>query len=227
MFSAGSSKAHTKRRKILATSYSKTTVSQSRTQEIIKGCVKQLVNFISQQTSQSESSFGKTGPVVVRNAFRALQADIFTACTFSKASGTKFLDNLQVGGNTLEDMDMGMIDLCHDERRDEFFFWESEEPFRRIVRFVKPNAFKTHMKAQKWLGQMISRYEAEMSSPKDAEYYKRCSSIFQSGTYKKLLQSRSPDTGNSLDWDERASEIMDHMGKYHKCKNWNRSLTAF
>lgn len=213
MFSFASSRAHIKRKRILASAYSKTAVSQYRTQNIIKNCTEKLTHFIDQQMSRSRSSFGKTGPIVVRNAFRALQADIFIAFTFSEVDGTGFLDNLKTGSNSLEDMDMDMLDLCHEEKRDAFFFWESEEPFKRIGRFVKPNALAIHMEACRWLSNVISRYETKMQLSKEIESQKEHSTRFESGTYRKLLLWRNPDTSKPLDWNERASEIMDHMGE--------------
>ncbi len=42
-----------------------------------------LLQFIDKQISTESSSFGKSGPLVVHNIFRALQSDIFTACAFS------------------------------------------------------------------------------------------------------------------------------------------------
>ena len=33
-------------------------------------------------------------------------------------------------------------------------------------------------------------------------------------TYQKLLSRRNPDTGRGLDWNERVSEIMDHMSRF-------------
>ena len=227
MFSFASSQAHTKRRRILASSFSKTAISQYRTQNIIKNRVEKLANFIDQQTSRNKSSFGKTGPIVVRNAFRALQADIFTAFTFSEADGTRFLDNLKTGSNTLEDMGMDMLDLCHDEKRDTFFFWESEEPFKRISHFVKPNALAIHTKAHQWLSKLISRYETNIELSNESRNQRECSKTYESSTYKKLLIWRSPDTGESLDWNERASEIMDHMGNYLEIQMLNQASDSF
>lgn len=211
MFSIASTHAHAKRKRIFASAYSKTTISQYRAQNIIKSRTAKILNFIGQQTSTNASSLGKSGPIIVRNVFRALQADIFTAFAFSEADGTNFLENLETGPNTQEDLGMDMMDLFHDDKRDSFFFWESEKPFKYFSRFVKPNALAAHTRGQRWLGEIISRYEMR-NKLEDIEGDEQQLKSFEFGTYKKLLLWRNPETGKPLDWTERASEIMDHMG---------------
>ena len=210
MFSVVSTEAHAKRKRIFASAYSKTTICQYRAQNIIKSRTARIIKFFGQQTSAGASS-GRSGPIIVRNVFRALQADIFTAFAFSETEGTNFLENLKTGPNTQEDLGMDMMDLFHDDKRESFFFWESEKPFKYFCRFFKPNGRAAHIKGQRWLGDIISRYETR-NKPKDAEGDKQQLGGFESGTYMKLLQWRNPETGKPLDWNERASEIMDHMG---------------
>lgn len=211
MFSFGSRQAHAKRRRVFATAYSKTSISHFEVQNIIKTRTATLLRFIEKQISNGNSSFGKSGPLVVRNMFRALQADIFTAFAFSEIDGTSFLDRLRSGANTMEDLGMEMMDLCHDERRDTFFFWESEIPFKYIGRFVATDGPVAHAKAQRWLSELIGNYEANLQSEEtgypDEPLY---GSIYS--PYRKMLAWRSPDTGRPLNWNERASEIMDHFG---------------
>lgn len=211
MFSIASTHAHAKRKRIFASGYSKTTISQYRAQNIIKSRTVKILKFIGQQTSTNASSLGKSGPIIVRNVFRALQADIFTAFAFSETDGTNFLENLKTGPNTQEDLGMDMMDLFHDDKRDSFFFWESEKPFKYFSRFIKPNALATHIQGQRWLGEIISRYEMR-NKLEDIEDDEQQLKSFEFGIYKKLLMWRNPETGKPLDWNERASEIMDHMG---------------
>lgn len=211
MFSITSTQAHAKRKRIFASAYSKSTISQHRAQNIIKSRTAKVLKFIGQQTSTNASSLGKSGPVIVRNVFRALQADIFTAFAFSETDGTKFLENLKTGPNTLENLDMDMMDLFHDDKRESFFFWESEIPIKYFSRFIKPNGLAAHIRGQRWLGEIISRYET-INKTKDMEGDEQQLGRLECGTYKKLLRWRNPETGKPLDWNERASEIMDHMG---------------
>ena len=180
-------------------------------QNIIKSRTVTLRRFVDEQVSNENSSFGKSGPLVVRNMFRALQADIFTAFAFSEKDGTSFLERLRSGANTMEDLGMEMMDLCHDERRDTFFFWESETPFKYIGRFVARNAPIAHAKAQRWLSELIAKYEANLQSEE-----KECPDERLSGSnyspYRKMMAWRNPETGQPLSWNQRASEIMDHCG---------------
>ena len=211
MFSVGSKQAHAKRRRILASAYSKTAVSHFHVQSIIKTRTVKLLRFVEGQVSVENSSFGKTGPFVVRNLFRALQSDIFTAFAFSEKSGTAFLDRLRSGANTMEDLGMEMMDLCHDERRESFFFWESETPFKYIGRFVDRKGPIAHAKAQRWVSELIAKYEAALQRGEKGTLDESFSG-FNSSPYKKMLTWQNPDTGQFMDWNERASEILDHCG---------------
>ena len=170
------------------------------------------MNFVERQSSSDETFFGNSGPLVVRNIFRALQADIFTAFAFADGEGTEFLDHLKEGPNTLEDMGMGMMDLFHDEKRDEFFFWESEKPFKYVGSLLARNGPKSHERAQRWLMELVRPYEAKLQSRKSAEPLGTGLKQFSGGVYEKLLFHKNPKTGIPLDWTDRASEIMDHAG---------------
>ena len=211
MFSLGSKQAHGKRRRILASSYSKTSISHFRVQSIIKTRTARLLRFIEGQISTESSSFGKTGPLVVRNIFRALQSDIFTAFAFSEKSGTAFLERLRSGANTMEDLGMQMMDLCHDERRESFFFWESESPFKYIGRFVARKGPVAHAKAQRWLSELVAKYEAALQL-EEKDKADESFSGFHCSPYKKMLVWQNSETGQSLNWNQRASEILDHCG---------------
>lgn len=208
MFSFGPAQAHAQRRRVLASAYSKTSISHSQVQNIIKTRTTTLLRFIAGQIS---NEIGVSGPLVVRNVFRALQADIFTAFAFSEKEGTSFLDRLRSGANTMEDLGMEMMDLCHDERRDTFLFWESEKPFKYIGRFVATNGPVAHTKAQRWLSGLIAKYEANLQSDERA-YLDKPLSGFSYSPYRKMFVWRNSGTGRQLSWNERASEIMDHCG---------------
>ncbi|KAL9637707.1 MAG: hypothetical protein Q9164_002032 [Protoblastenia rupestris] len=210
MFSFGSSQAHAKRKRIIASAYSKTAISQPRIQDLIRSRTAKVVRFIETQTSNTETSHGSSGPIVVRNVFRALQSDIFTAFAFSDEDGTRYLNRLRTGPNTMEDLNMEDMNLLHDERRDEFFFWESEKPFKYIKYLVDRHGPKTHERAQRWLSKLVSKHEERLTSSMSDRETKKPMRIFDSGLYDKLQLWRSQETGRSLDRKERASEIMDH-----------------
>ncbi|KAG7004303.1 cell division control protein 45 [Physcia stellaris] len=159
MFSFTSSQAHKQRRRIIAAAYSKPAVSHYRVQAIVEIRVAKLLNSVNNLSGNGEVLASSTRPLVVRNLFRALQADIFTAFAFSEQEGTTFLDDLKVGPNTMEDLGMGMMDLCHDEKRDMYFFWESEKPFKYIAQLLDRNGPIAHRKAQDWLAGLARKFE--------------------------------------------------------------------
>lgn len=212
MFSSTSSRAHSSRKRIFASSYSKTAVTGDRVQSIIKSRVAKIMNFLERQSSSNSTFHGSSGPVVVRNVFRALQADVFTAFAFAEGEGTDFLNHLGKGPNTLEDLGMGMMDLFHDEKRDEFFFWESERPFNYIGKFLARNGPKSHERAQRWLMELVKPHETRLQSRDPIKSTEKGLCQFNGGVYEKLMFYKNPETGNPLDWTERASEIMDHAG---------------
>ena len=212
MFSSTSSRAHSSRKRIFASAYSKTAIAQDRVQDIITSRVAKLVSFVGRQISSDETFHGASGPIVIRNVFRALQVDIFTAFAFADEAGTNFLDYLKKGPNTLEDLNMGEMDLFHDEKRDEFFFWESEKPFKYIGKILARNGLKSHETAQRWLMKLVKPYEAKVRSGEPVQSSEKSIKQFNGSVYEKLLLYKNPKTGNPLEWTERASEIMDHAG---------------
>lgn len=180
---------------------------------MLKARTTKLLHFINHQSSIDGFSVGKTGPLVVRNLFRALQADIFTAFVFSEEEGTTFLDNLKVGPNTMEDLGMDMLDLCHDEKRDKFFFWESESPFKYIVHIIDRNAPIAHLKAQAWFARLAQKFEeSERLAKRDACPQEEMGSSDQ-GVYSKLLHWKDV-SGRPLSFEQRASEALDHAGQW-------------
>ena len=212
MFSFASSQAHKQRRRVFATTYSKSAIAHQRIQDLVKARTAKLLHFIHHQTSLDGFSVGKTGPLVVRNLFRALQADIFTAFVFSEEEGTTFLDNLKAGPNTIEDLGMGMLDLCHDEKRDSYFFWESESPFKYVVHAIDRNAPTAHLKAEAWLAGLAQRFEEnERLAKRDAHSQASTRGSDQS-VYSKLLHWKD-DNGRPLSFEQRASEVLDHTGQ--------------
>jgi len=214
MFSFTSGQAHAKRKRIFASAYSKTSVSQGRVQSIIKTRISKLSRFIESQARCRQASLRGSNVVVVRHVFRALQADIFTAFAFSDANGTTFLHNLRQGANTMEEIGMSALDLFHDEKRDQFFFWESEKPFKHFTRLIGRYGRNQHLKAEIWVSQLIAGHEAGLSPGKPDETSNESTDSSKAGLYEKLWLHRHPETRRPLDWAERASEVMDHAGNY-------------
>lgn len=107
---------------------------------------------------------------------------------------------------------MGEMDLFHDEKRDEFFFWESEKPFKYIGKILARNGLESHEMAQRWLMELVKPYEAKVQSREPVQSSEKSIKQFNGSVYEKSLLYKNPKTGNPLDWTERASEIMDHGG---------------
>ena len=196
-------------------------------QSIIKSRVAKIMGFLEMQSSSNSTFHGSSGPIVVRNVFRALQADVFTAFAFAEGEGTNFLNHLEKGPNTIEDLGMGMMDLFHDEKRDEFFFWESERPFKYIGKFLARNGPKSHERAQRWLMELVKPHEARLKSQNPIKSTEKDLRQFSGGVYEKLMFYKNPETGNPLDWTERASEIMDHAGTRFDCVRSMNLLIAY
>jgi len=213
MFSFKSSRAHSTRRRIYAMNYSKSAISQPNIQNIIKTRTSSLIRFIAQQTSSTGRPNGKSSPLVVRNLFRALQTDIFTAFVFSESVGTNFLGNLTVGrANTTEQLGMGVIDLCHEDKRDAYFLWESESPFKSLAHLVGWDWPVAHENMETWVLNLISAYESRaQASTQDSSAENKPLRTDRS-VYGKMMAWSHPETGRPLSWDERASEVMDHIG---------------
>ena len=217
MFCLKSSRAHSTRRRIYAMNYSKSAISQPNIQEIIKTRSSSLIRFIAQQKSSTGRPNGKSSPLAVRNLFRALQADIFTAFAFSSSIGTNFLGNLNVGrANSAEQLGMGVIDLFHEDKRDAYFFWESESPFKSLAHLIGWDWPVAHQNAETWVFNLISSYESRTQLLKGSNPDNKPPRA-DGSVYGKLMAWTHPETGRGLTWDERASEIMDHIGSSPKC----------
>ena len=195
MFSVSAREVHAKRRRLLGSSYSKSAVNRPRVQNIIKSRIGIFMNYIKNQASRDGS------PVIVRNVTRPLEADIYTAFAFSENEGTDFLKCLTSGANTVDDTGMEQIDLFHDERRETWWFWESEVPslFRYVFPYVTKGGQRMHAKAEKWISDLMSHYEDGVKTSKDKS----------DSTYGRMFAWRDVETGRPLTRAERASEIMD------------------
>ncbi|KAL9614004.1 MAG: hypothetical protein Q9167_001484 [Letrouitia subvulpina] len=211
MFSLASSEDHKQRRRIFAPAYSKTSISQQRVRRIIDSRVAKVIQYISIQSDGYRYGQSRQTPVIPRNIFRALQADVFTAFTFADDVGTQYLENLCCGASTTEELGMSMMDLCHDEKRDPFFFWESEVPFKYIARFVGRNGPTLHTNAHRWLIELVSKYEADQSETKSTQIGSKPSE-FMTSTWEKLTSWRSRETGMALGELDCLSEVLDHAG---------------
>lgn len=213
MFSFKSRRAHSTRRRIYAMNYSKSSISKPNIQHIIKRRSSSLIRFIAQQTSSTGRPNGKSSPLVVRNLFRALQADIITAFVLSESIGTNFLGNLTVGrANTAEQLGMTVTDLFHDDKRDAYFFWESESPFKSLAHLLGWDCPIAHANAETWVSHLISAYEGKAQALLQGSNPENKPPRAEGSVYGKMMAWSHPDTGRRLSWDERASEIMDHIG---------------
>ena len=212
MFSFASSHDHKQRRRILQSAYSKTAISADRVQNIIQVRTTKLLRFLDKAATTGSVHFDQGDSIILRNVFRALQADIFTAFAFSDDLGTSYLDNLREGANTTDDLGMNLMDLCHDEKRDPYFFWESELPFKYIARSMGRHSPDLHNNAHKWLKDLVSAFELRRSRLGNPSYAPNSATNLLSGTWERLSEWRHKDSGTQLDEDERLSEVLDHAG---------------
>ncbi|CAF9918720.1 hypothetical protein IMSHALPRED_004386 [Imshaugia aleurites] len=166
-----------------------------------------LTQFLSNQTSVSPT--GKSGNLIPRNFIRALETDVFTAFAFSDAESTTYLNELRAGANTMKELGMDIWELWHEDKRDSFFFFESEPGLQVFRSFFAPHGRDIHVRFETWVESVMRQYEARVSSCFKSECEEKGSS--EQGVYWRLLTYRSPTTRQPLSWHERASEIMDHM----------------
>ncbi|CAD6581260.1 MAG: hypothetical protein ASARMPRED_000560 [Alectoria sarmentosa] len=211
MFSFTSRSAHLARKRIFAPVYSRSSIHSPRVQNILRTRTTKLIRFFLHQTFASR--IGRTGHLVPRNFFRPLGADILTAFAFSDTEGTKFLDKLQAGANTTQELGMDIWELWHEDKRDSFFFFESQPELKRFAKLFAPHGCGVHARFEAWVVSVMKQYEAHMSSIVKVESEEK--EISEQGVYWRLLTYKSPTTRQPLSWNERASEIMDHMGAGH------------
>lgn len=105
---------------------------------------------------------------------------------------------------------MEVWELWHEDKRDSFFFFESQPGFKRFVNFFAPHGRSIHARFEAWVVAVMKQYEARVSPCLKVESEEM--EISEQGVYWRLLTYRSPNSEQPLSWNERASEIMDHMG---------------
>ena len=183
-------------------------IHSPRVQHILKTRTAKLVQFLMHQSSGSRT--GRTCPLIPRNFIRALGTDIITAFAFSDAEGTNFLDGLRAGANTMQELGMEVWELWHEDKRDSFFFFESQPGFKRFVNLFAPHGRSIHARFEAWVETIMKQYETRVSPCLKVKSEEKQDS--EQGVYWRLLTYSSPTTGQPLSWNERASEITDHMG---------------
>ena len=208
MFSFVPRSTHLARKRIFAPVYSRSSTHGPRVQHILSTRTAMLTQFLSNQTSVSPT--GRSGNLIPRNFIRALGTDVFTAFAFSDAESTTYLNELRAGANTMKELGMDIWELWHEDKRDSFFFFESEPGLQVFRSFFAPHGRDIHVRFETWVESVMRQYEARVSSCFKSECEEKGSS--EQGVYWRLLTYRSPTTRQPLSWHERASEIMDHMG---------------
>jgi hypothetical protein len=198
MFSFPSRREHFNRKRIVAPAYLKSSISGPRMQSIIQPKLQKLISFLKSQADQ---------PLIVRNIFRALFTDVFTAFAFSEMEGTHFLERLRTGPNTMKQLGMDDLQLWHEDIRDSFFFFESQPGFKYVSHFFIPQSRPIHRRFEAWITEIINRYEARVEDKLQDK------SFSEPGIYWRLLARNNSATVENLGWRERASEIMDQMGR--------------
>lgn len=209
MFSFTPRSAHLARKRIFASVYSRSSIHSPYVQHILRTRTAKLIHFLSNQTAAN--STGKSGHLIPRNLIRPLGTDIFTAFAFSEAEGTNFLDELRAGANTMEELGMDIWELWHEDKQDSSFFFESQPEFKNFSSLLAPHGRRNHVRFEAWVVSVMKLYETRMSSCLEVESEGR--GDLERGVYWRLLTYKSPKARHQLSWRERASEIMDHMGK--------------
>ena len=105
---------------------------------------------------------------------------------------------------------MEVWELWHEDKRDSFFFFESQPGINRFANLFAPHGRSIHARFEAWVVALTKQYEARVSPCLKGESEEK--EISEQGVYWRLLTYKSPTTGRPLSWNERASEIMDHMG---------------
>ena len=159
MFSFIPRSTHLARKRIFAPFYSRSSIHSPRVQHIPNRQTAKLTRFLSDQVTASPA--GKSDHLVPRNFMRALGADVLTAFAFSDAAGTSFLDKLQAGANTMEELGMDIWELWHEEKRDSYFFFESQPELKR---FLAPHGRNAHVRFEAWVASVMKQYETRLSS---------------------------------------------------------------
>lgn len=211
MFTFQSAQDHQNRRRLYMKNYNRTAIFGTHCQHIIKSRSAKLVNFLLSQTSDPTKS--TTRPFLARSLCRALQLDVVTAFTFSDADGTRFLDRLDASlYNTVDEVGMDVIDLFYDERNGSYLFWEIEAPYKYFINFfskISRESKAAHARAEKWTSGLISRFEARYQNCKDGAEQQR---LVETSIYGKMLAFKSANGLGQIPWEQRAAEILDHIG---------------
>ncbi|KAJ5146150.1 uncharacterized protein N7515_000714 [Penicillium bovifimosum] len=205
MFSFTGNADHAARRRIFSSNYLKSNVSTPYIQQIIQSRVEKMIRFID---SAVEEDTKKTQPMVVRNIYRAMQSDISTRFAFSDSYGTDWLDKLSGPVNQSKHTGMHVMDFFHQELREATFFWESEPPFLYVNQLLVPNGPPEQQNAQKWAAGLFRRFEAMLDESSNRD------ELVRQGVYGKLYTYRDSE-GRPLSFEDRASEMLDHIGAGH------------
>lgn len=203
MFSFTGNADHAARRRIFSSNYLKSNVTTPYVQQIIQSRIEKLVGFIE---SAVEEGSEKTQPIVVRNIYRAMQSDISTRFAFSDFYGTDWLEKLNGVVNESKHTGMHVMDFFHQELREATFFWESEPPFLYLNQLLVPNGPPEQQNAQRWAAGLFRRFEAILDERPDQD------ELVRQGVYGKLYTWRN-SKGEPLPFENRASEMLDHIGK--------------
>ena len=207
MFSFIPRSAHLARKRVFASVYSRSSIHSPRVQHILRSRTAKFTRFLLNQTTAKSTG---SAYLIPRNCIRALGADIVTAFAFSDAEGTSFLEELRAGANTMEELGMNDWELWHEDKRDSFLFFESQPGLKCFSNIFTPRGRDAHLRFEAWVASITKQYEARVSLYLETESEDQKHS--ERSVYWRLLTHKNPTSKASLSWQERASEIMDHMG---------------
>ena len=190
MFSFIPRSTHRARKRIFASVYSRSSIHSPHVQHVFKTRTQKLIQFLSSQTTAIPT--GRSGHLIPRNIFRALGTDIFTSFAFSDAEGTGYLDELRAGANSMQELGMDVWELWHEDKRDSFYFFESQPVLNYLSKFFAPDGQDIHERFEAGVESMMKQYEARVSSCSKPESEGKEGG--EQGVYWRLLTYESPTT---------------------------------
>lgn len=108
----------------------------------------------------------------------------------------------------MQELGMDAWELWHEDKRDSFFFFESQPGFKRFADWFAPHGPSVHARFEASVVAIMKQYEARVSTCLKVQSEDKEAS--EQSVYWRLLTYKSPQP---LSLHERASEIMDHIGK--------------
>lgn len=168
--------------------------------------IRKLMVFFEEQASTTAGT--ASFHLIPRNVFRALTVDIITAILFGEITGTAYLARLRCGPNHMGDLGMRDLELWFEDTREGFFIIEPGAQLRWGGYLISKTG-SAHSRFERDVLQVMEAFEnlAANAPILDTDQPDKIP------LYARLLEWEDPETGAAMSREERAAEVMDHMGK--------------